>query len=157
VDWKATAKMGELMAREYARNEESKFCLILDTFIHPPLRPENAESFEKAVSLAASLAWYFSEEGAELEFLTPHGNVTRGEGQEQLYRILRSLAVVECQPASPANSSDLRGELSGVVDAQALQQIMSDKIFKIIITSKPRGSFPSRIWRSSHVIYFDEL
>jgi len=38
-----------------------------------------------------------------------------------------------------------------------LQQIHSDKIFKIIISSKPRASFPSSIWRSSHVVYFDEL
>ena len=33
IDWKATAKTGQLMAREYARDEESKFCLILDTRI----------------------------------------------------------------------------------------------------------------------------
>jgi len=30
-------------------------------------------------------------------------------------------------------------------------------VFKIIITSKPRGCFSSSLWHSSHVIYFDEL
>jgi len=157
VDWKATAKTGELMAREFARNEESKFCLILDTLISSPLRSDYAGIFEKAVSLTASLAFHFSEEGAELEFLTPGEYISREEGTQQLYRILRALAVVECQLASPENSSDLRGELSRVIDSQALQQILSDKIFKIVLTSKPRGRFPSHIWRSSHVIYFDEL
>ena len=36
IDWKATAKTGDLMARRYAREEETKFCLILDTFITLP-------------------------------------------------------------------------------------------------------------------------
>ena len=36
IDWKATAKTGELMAREYAREEENRICLILDTRIHNP-------------------------------------------------------------------------------------------------------------------------
>jgi uncharacterized protein (DUF58 family) len=157
VDWKATAKTGELMAREYARNEESKFCLILDTLISPTPQSGYAESFEKAVSLTASLAFHFSEEGAELELLTPGEYIRREAGAQQLHRILRALAVVECQPASPGNSSDLRSELSKVLDPQALQHMLSDKIFKIIITSKPKGRFPSQIWRSSHVIYFDDL
>ncbi len=157
VDWKATAKTGKLMAREYAREEESKFCLILDTLIHPEAGPDYEEQFEKAVSLAASLAAHFSEEGAELELLTPSEYVPRGIGTAQLYRILRSLAVVRCAPPTTYASADLREELSGIVEKQTLQEILSDKVFKIIVTSKPRGSFPSAIWRSSHVIYHDEL
>jgi uncharacterized protein (DUF58 family) len=157
VDWKATAKTGELMAREYAREEESKFCLILDTRIQPPLSEDYAEQFERAVSLAASLAAHFSDESVELEFLTPGKYVARGIGPVHLYRILRSLAVVTCEVAETGAPSDLRGELSAVVERQTLQEILSDKVFKIIITSKPRGSFPGTIWRSSHVIYFDEL
>jgi len=35
--------------------------------------------------------------------------------------------------------------------------MFSDKVYKIVITSKPRGSFPSAVWRSSHVVFFDEL
>jgi len=157
VDWKATAKTGELMAREYAREEESKFCLILDTLIHRPATPGYADDFEKAVSLAASLAAHFSQEGAELEFLTPYEYVPRGLGIGHLYRILRSLAVVDCQVATDGISADLRGELSGIIEPHTLQEILSEKVFKIIITSKPKGSFPATIWRSSHVIYFDEL
>ena len=157
VDWKATAKTGELMSREYARDEESKFCLILDTLVRPPLPDGHNEEFEKAVRLAASLAAHFTEEGAELEFLTPFEYLPRGVGTGQFHRILRSLATVACEPAPPESSPDLRGELSGIVDPQQLQQILSDKLFKIIISSKPRGSFTSTIWRSSHVVYFDEL
>ncbi len=155
VDWKATAKTGELMAREYAREEESKFCLILDTLIHPGAGPDYRDQFERAVKLAASLAAHFSEEGAELEFLTPAEYLPRGIGTAHLYRILRSLAVVTCVPAD--TSVDLREELSGILEKQALREILSDKVFKIIITSKPRGSFPGAVWRSSHVIYYNEL
>ncbi len=158
VDWKATAKTGELMAREYAREEESKFCLILDTHMDTPTRGEaDAEQFERAVSLAASLAGNFSEEGAELEFLTPREYIPRGTGTEHLYRILRSLAVVAWEVAPEGASADLRGELSGILGGAQLQEVLSEKVFKIIITSKPRGSFPSTIWRSSHVVYFSEL
>ncbi len=158
VDWKATAKTGELMAREYAREEESELCLILDNRIHPTPDADDGMQFEKAVSLAASLASHFTEEGAELEYLTPDEYVARGMGSGQLYRILRSLAVIDYQitPAAPP-LPDLRKELAEVVDQQVLQQILSAKVFKIIITSKPRGCFSSSMWRSSHVIYFDEL
>ncbi len=157
VDWKATAKTRELMAREYAREEESKFCLILDTVIHPCGISDYADSFEKAVSLAASLAAHFCREGAEVEFLTPDEYVPRGMGMTHLYRILRSLAVVSFRLSGAAVPEDLQRELSGDVDPQLLQEILSDKVFKIIITTRPRGSFSTEIWRSSHVIYFDEL
>jgi len=157
VDWKATAKTGDLMARQYAREDETRFCLILDTFIAPPAGPNYLDQFEKAVSLAASLAAHFVEEGAELEFLTPNEYVPRDLGTAHLYRILRSLAVVSCRLSDGKMPLDLQAQFSGVVEAQPLQQILSEKIFKIIITSRPRGSFSSEIWRSSHVVYFDEL
>ncbi len=159
IDWKATAKTGELMAREYARDEESKFCLILDTRIGDRADAGCEESFEKAVSLAASIAAHFLEEGTGMEFLTPDEYVPRGLGVDHLYRILRSLAVVKYE-ITPLDVSSDRWSLDSfprVKDGQALRQILSDKVFKIIITSMPKQSFPSTIWRSSHVIFFDEL
>ena len=159
IDWKATAKTGELMARDYAREEENAICLILDTRMHDQSNGNSASKFEKAVSLAAGIAAHFLREGAGMEFLTPYEHIPRGTGTEQLYRILRSLAVVQYETASSEPSSDPwdPGAFPGIPNAQALQQIFSDKAFKIIISSKPRGSFPSAIWRSSHVVFFDEL
>ena len=157
VDWKATAKTGRLMAKEFAREEESKFCLILDSLLHPCAGKNGGEKFERAVSLAASLATHFCAQGTELEFISPQEHVSKGIGSDHLFRILRSLAVVECRPAPPDEEMDFIGELSRVVHSQALDEILSPKIFKIIITSRPRGNFPATIWRSSHVIYFDEL
>ncbi len=159
IDWKATAKTSELMAREYARDEESKFCLILDTRLDARERTGIEDDFEKAVSLAASIAAHFLQEGAGIEFLTPDEYVPRGTGIDHLYRILRLLAVVERPASSTPALADMWGtdNFPGVKDKPALRQILSDKVFKIIITSMPRGSFPSAIWRSSHVIFFYEL
>jgi uncharacterized protein (DUF58 family) len=158
IDWKATSKTGELMAREFAKDEESRLCLILDTRI-PHLAPGFEEKFEKAVSLAASIAAYFLEEGAGMEFLTPDEYLARGAGREHLYRILRLLAAVQYRTAAPQSAEGLWGRIHfpGIRDFKILDYILSDKVFKIIISSKPRGSFPSTIWRSSHVVYFDEL
>jgi len=156
VDWKASAKTGVLMAREYARDEEQKFCLILDASLHPVSSPDSEAEFEKAVSLAAGLASHFCDEGAELEFVTQSEYVRWGMGPPQLYGILRALALVKGVPAGK-RTADLRAELGSVLTPLELDTILSEKIFKIILTSKPRGSFPAAIWRSSHVIYFDEL
>jgi uncharacterized protein (DUF58 family) len=158
IDWKATSKTSVLMAREYALEEESKFCLILDSYWQDGTNPDR-EVFEKAVSLAASIAAHFLEEGAGIEFLTPRDYIPRGTGIDHLYRILRSLAVVDFEIVSPEISAAFweTGQFEGTGDARAIQQIFSGKVFKIAITSKARGSFTSAIWRSSHVIFFDEL
>ena len=159
IDWKATAKTGELMARDYAREEENAVCLILDTRMHDQLNGNSAGKFEQAVSLAAGIAAHFIREGAGMEFLTPHEYIPRGTGTGQLYRILRSLAVAQSETASSEPSCDPwdPGAFPGIPNAHAFQQIFSDKAYKIIISSKPRGSFPSAIWRSSHVVFFNEL
>jgi len=67
--------------------------------------------------------------------------------------------VAQCMPATPATVRAPwdRRNFPGIPDEAALQQVLTDKVFKIILTSKPRGSFPSAIWRSSHVIFFEEL
>jgi uncharacterized protein (DUF58 family) len=159
IDWKATSKTGELMAREYAREEESNFCLVLDTRRYAGAEDHRENVFEKAVSLAASIAAHFLEEGASMAFLTPQEYVPRGTGIEHKYRILRSLALVQygTSPADADASLWNAGSPGQIEDPQALQQILSDKVFKIILTSRPRGSFPSAVWRSSHVVYFSEL
>lgn len=156
IDWKATAKTGKLMAREYARDEESQFCLILETTTYAS-QPEDLDKFEKAVSLAASLAAHFVNEGAEFEYLTPREYIPRGTGTDHLYSILRSLAVVRCEQASPETVTKLNREFGEALDKDQLTHILSDKVFKLILTSRPRGTLPAPVWRSSYVIYFDEL
>lgn len=156
IHWKATAKTDKLLAREFARDEESEFCLVLDSFVYSD-GPRPIEGFEKAVSLAASLAAHFVKEGAEFEYLSPEEYVPRRTGTDHLYRILRSLAVAECGSVPIEPGTDLHEQFSQCVDKDQLQQILSEKVFKIILTSRPRGTLPAPIWHSSYVIYFDEL
>jgi uncharacterized protein (DUF58 family) len=156
IDWKATAKTGGLMSREFAREEEIRICLILDTTIHSTEGRNSSEHFEKAVSFSAGIVAHFLEEGAGIEFLTPYEYIPRGTGAEHLYRILRSLAVVQQTPA-PASIAWTPSSFSAGGDNRKREQIFSDKVFKVIVTPNSRGSFPSAIWRSSHVVFFDEL
>jgi len=65
VDWKATAKSGSLKVREFAREDDRRLCIIFDN-PEPGLISERA--YEKAVDLAASLAWHFSTQEAEVSF-----------------------------------------------------------------------------------------
>lgn len=171
IHWKATAKTGRLLAREYAREEESEFCLILDTAMRLP-RQDGVDVFEKAVSLAASLAAHFANEAADFEFLTPTEYVPRGTGTDHLYRILRALAIVHPMVPAPPDQAGLNEaapcasrdeeagvirEFSGALPKEQLTQVWSEKVFKIILTSRRRGTLPAPIWHSSYVIYFDEL
>ena len=156
IHWKATAKTGAVMAREFAREEESEFCLILDTILHTTAGG-GPEAFEKAVSLAASLAAHFVREGADFEYLTPREHIPRGTGADHLYRILRSLAVVEGESARTGTAPGLETELADSLEKQELMRILSEKVFKIVLTSRPPGTLPASVWRSSYVIRFADL
>lgn len=156
IDWKATAKTGELMVREHARDEESRFCLILDTWMHGH---GSDAAFEQGVSLAAGIAAHFLKAGAGIEFMTPHEFAPRAAGADQLYRILRLLATVRYEAAPSGALEEFASETNFPVIRQdrGLAQVFSDKVYKIILTSRPREGFSSAIWRSSHVVFFDEL
>ncbi len=156
IHWKATAKTGKLLSREFARDEESEFCLVLDSYVYDQ-KPERDQEFEKAVSLAASLAAHFIKEGAEFAYLTPSEHIPRGAGNDHLYRILRSLAVADTEPAPQDFGLDLHRQFSRSADRDLLQYLWSEKVFKIILTPRPRGALPAAVWHSSYVIYFGEL
>ena len=159
IDWKATAKTTELMSREFAREQDCKFCLILDTLT--PQKPEHEywEEFEKAVSLSASIAAHFLNRGAGVELLTPYSYIPHGTGMDHLYRILRFLASVEYTQDSKETGFPLRQSHRHpkIRNGHSLKQILSDKVFKIILTSRDRETFPSFIRRSSHLIFFKDL
>jgi uncharacterized protein (DUF58 family) len=158
VDWKATAKTRELMSREFTRDEECKFCLILDTQTREHPDGDYWEEFEKAVSLTASIAAHFIERGADMELLTSCAHIPRGAGRSHLYRILGFLATVQYRTVSSTEeftAQDGSG-FPDIADRRALKQIFSDKVFKIIITSKIREDLPPPMRRSSHIIHFSE-
>ncbi len=159
IDWKATAKTMELMGREFSLEEERRLCLILDTQAEAVAEDTQREQFEKAVSLAASIAVHCIEQGECVECLTPHARIGHGTGREHLYGILRLLATVECTHADPdaGASSWMERFFPGIPDRHALNRILSGKVFKIILTPKSRDAFPPSVLRSSHILFFRDL
>lgn len=138
LDWKATAKVGRMMLREFAKQEERKVYIYFDNAVYAGQDDRFRQRFEDGVSIAASLAVHFVDEGAEVSFALPGALIGPASGRAHLRRILEALAAIE--PGAPG------GELPGAPDAR--------KLFMIIVTSRPRGTLPSSVWRSSHVIYF---
>src|ERR1700735_4988850 len=87
VDWKATAKSGSLKVREFSREDERKLCIVFD---NPPAGLISDAAYERAVNLAASLAWHFSSQDAEVSY------VVTGSGRSvELNEFLARLAVIE--------------------------------------------------------------
>ncbi len=151
VDWKVTAKSGRLMVREFTREDERRVMLVLDPFIGTPraelgaLAPaEQAERFERAVSMAACIAWHFYEIRSVLQFRTHRFSTPLAPAGEIIYDALRQLALLEpdTSAAGGAFLDDLAGE---------------PEIFKIIITARGQKTIPTALWSSSYFLFIDEL
>jgi uncharacterized protein (DUF58 family) len=151
VDWKVTAKTGRVMVREFAREDERRVMLVLDPFIGPPrgdlgalAKTEHAERFERAVSMAACIAWHFHEINSVMQFRTDRFSTPMAAANEIIYDTLRELALV--QPDSSATGGAFLNALAG-----------EHEIFKIIITSRAQTAIPSALWSSSYFVFIDTL
>ena len=137
VDWKATAKSGSLKVREFAREDERKLCIVFD---NPEAGVIEEASYEKAVNLAASLAWHFDSQSAELSFAIPGQARTR-----DLHEFLKQLAVVEPVAIEKKASSQTLETMSlGTSDE-----------YHIVITARARGSLSTTLWNSSYFVFID--
>jgi uncharacterized protein (DUF58 family) len=101
IHWKASAKTAKFMVMEYTAEEPRKLSIIFDN-----LRPHDTESFEKAVSLAASISDRFLNEGFFVRLLTCRKVMPFGSGKEHLFKILDVLAVIEGQDSWECPVSD---------------------------------------------------
>jgi uncharacterized protein (DUF58 family) len=92
IHWKASAKAAQFMVKEYAAYEPKKLTIILDN-----LKPHDEESFEKAVSLAASMTDRFLNEGYFVRLLTCRKMIPFGNSRDHIFKVLDVLAGVEGQ------------------------------------------------------------
>ncbi|MFN0109243.1 MAG: DUF58 domain-containing protein [Blastocatellia bacterium] len=105
VDWKATAKTGQLMIREFTREDDWRVTVIFDSRVEPQSvdEPGFAEKFERAIAVAAGVANHFINLNGEVRLLTPSLTIDDdsgfGSGQSHLFQILRRLA--QLIPTSP--------------------------------------------------------
>jgi uncharacterized protein (DUF58 family) len=146
VHWKASARFGALMVREFAREDDCRVLLVFD-----PQSPAAAatpsnerESFERAVTFCAALAWNFHERNALLEFRSAEASTPPAPASENIFAILRHLALV--QPIAPNSRPELLNQLAADPNS-----------FKIIVTSQPRGSIPSELWNTSYIVFASDL
>lgn len=147
VHWKASARLGSLMVREFAREDDCRVLLVLDPH-SASARPEatvaEKESFERTVELCAAIAWSFHERGALLEYRSASVSVPLAPATENIFAVLRHLALAEALP--PDGKQHLLSELAAEPES-----------FRIIVTSQPRGSIPPEVWNSSYVVFAQEM
>lgn len=151
VHWKASARSGSLMVREFTREDDCRVLLVLDPHISSALKASSgpttqtaAERFERAVTLCAALTWHFYERNALLQFRSAGVETRLAPADEIVFLILRYLAMANPLPPDPKH------EL--ITDLAA-----SPELFKIIVTSQQRGTIPASVWHSSYVIFLDDL
>jgi uncharacterized protein (DUF58 family) len=147
VDWKATAKSGSLKVREFAREDERKLCIAFDN-PEPGLISEQA--YESAVDLAASLAWHFSTQEAELSFVVPGRPRTR-----DLHEFLAWLAVIEPGTSELSSASQEANDKGRACPEDTLRQmnLTGSDAYNIVITARARGSVPTALWNCSYFVF----
>jgi uncharacterized protein (DUF58 family) len=147
VHWKASARLGSLMVREFAREDDCRVLLVFDphsSAAQPDATTAEVHRFEQAVSYCAALAWTLRERNALLEYRSDGADFPLAPAPENIFAILGHLALV--RPLPPDSRQVLLAELAS-----------SPETFKLIVTSQPRGSIPAEIWNSSYVVFSEEL
>jgi uncharacterized protein (DUF58 family) len=157
VDWKVTARAGHMVIREFAREDERRVMLVLDPFIgaprpwssseeveHRPAEAEHAAKFERAVAMAACIAWHFNEINSALQFRTNRFTTPMAPAGEIIYDALRELATIK--PDTSATGGEFLDDLAN-----------EREIFKIIITARPQHTIPTALWSSSYFVFLDKL
>jgi len=151
VDWKVTAKTGRLMVREFAREDERRVMLVLDPFVGPPhaelgelAAAEHAQRFERAVSMAACIAWHFSEINSVMQFRTDRFSTAMAPAGEIVYDTLRELALIQAD--------------TSVAGGPFLNDLANEQeIFKIVLTCRGQRTIPTRLWSSSYFLFIDTI
>lgn len=147
VHWKASARLGSLMVREFAREDDCRVLLVFDPHseaARPSASEAEKERFEGTVDLCAAIAWHFHERGALMEFRSASVNVPLAPATEIIFSVLRHLALV--QPLPPDARPHLLAEMAAEPES-----------FRIIVTSQPRGSIPAEVWNDSYVVFAEDF
>lgn len=131
VDWKATARTGSLKVREFSREDERKLRIVFDNPAPGVLAPA---VYERAVRLAASLAWHFHHEDVEVSFVAPGLEPTA-----DVFDFLHYLALVEPQDATPV-----------------FGRLRPSEDYNVIVTARGQADLPRALAGASYVISLGE-
>ncbi|HTP88666.1 MAG TPA: DUF58 domain-containing protein, partial [Bryobacteraceae bacterium] len=133
VDWKASAHVGSIQVREFAREQEQVVELYLDRDVPAGLD----DWFEHAVNCCAFLAWRLSTMGAAIHFRSA-GYEFRQPEDGDIYTILKYLALVYPQRS------------------EAPEPPLDETSFKIVFTAAPRA-FRDAGWMHARILTPDVL
>jgi uncharacterized protein (DUF58 family) len=95
IHWKATARSGRLVVREFEADAQRRFTLYLDNALRRPHRPAEMDAFEDAVRACASFSTAYLAKGYSVQLLCRSASVPMGSGPQHLFRILKTLALLE--------------------------------------------------------------
>ena len=126
--------------REFSREDERKVRIVFD---NPEAGMISEPAYERAVNLAASLAWNFSAQDAEVSYQVA-GQGSSNEVREFLAR----LAVIEplAVDALPGTRSPLDPFPHGAGN---------NGEYNIVLTARPRGSLPTALWNCSYFVFLE--
>jgi len=152
VDWKASAKSGSLKVREFSREEERKLRIVFD---NPAAGILSDAEYERAVNLAASLAWHFSSENLEISFALP-GQIHCAD----VYEFLAQLAVIQPLLGEAASGGPARAGVNGTeinasrsADGMLREAILIGAAeYNILLTARPPASLPPALLSCSQVV-----
>src|SRR4030095_16157712 len=145
IDWKATARSRRLTVREFTSEDERRITIVLDTSL-PNDADDVDERFERGVVQVASLLKHFIDERAEVRLVAGDEVGPFGSGIDHLYRCLRRLALVTPVKTSVKNVSH--------EPKQTPPRQVAEPDYAILLTAAAPGPPPAAVWRTSHVIYF---
>lgn len=133
VDWKATAHVGSLQVREFAREQERRVEMFLDREVPPALDAW----FEHAIDCCAFLAWRLSTEGASIHFRS-NGFSFRQPEEGDIYTVLKYLALVYPQASGAAEGP------------------IEESSYKLVFTASPQ-KFAHAGWMEARILSPDNL
>jgi len=97
VHWKASAKLGRLIVKEFTQASDLVFQIVFSTHIKHPAET-GLEHFEKAVSLIASLVNAYFQKGQEISFYSGEKSISIPSGNRAGYFQLMDY-LAEVQPS----------------------------------------------------------
>lgn len=120
VDWRSTARLGELMVRREEQPWQSRATVLVDTRFSAHRGEGPGSSFEFAVSVAASVGLHLAHGGYHVRVVDDRGEEIGAEGTAVDAPVLDALAVIERsanRSIGPALDRLRRGAGEGLVVA----------------------------------------
>ncbi|MFQ5791135.1 MAG: DUF58 domain-containing protein, partial [Acidobacteriota bacterium] len=144
IHWKATAKLSRLTVREFASEQQRRFCIVLDntraTKEADVRGNPGRDEFEALVSAGASLAVHLASHGLAFRFISADEQFLPDSSKEHLRGVLVHLATVGLRPR-PVD--DLLARAKEAVEREEMV---------LVLTASQAAPLPWLSWPRLHTI-----